>query len=68
MALLREYKEIAYQWGIWKTEESPEELLALLPDPERYEQQLTLFLHLIVNWNGFPYVYCYISCWGGKDN
>ena len=43
MALLREYKEIAYQWGIWKTEESPEELLALLPDPERYEQQLTLF-------------------------
>ena len=43
MALLREYKEIAYQWGIWKTEESPEELLALLPDPERYEQQLTRF-------------------------
>ena len=43
MALLREYKEIAYQWGIWKTEESTEELLALLPDPERYEQQLTRF-------------------------
>jgi len=43
MALLREYKEIAYQWGVWKTEESPEELLALLPDPERYEQQLTRF-------------------------
>ena len=43
MALLREYKEIAYQWGIWKTEESPEELLVLLPDPERYEQQLTRF-------------------------
>lgn len=43
MSLLRKYKEDTYQWGIWKTEESTEELLSLLPDSKRYEQQLSRF-------------------------
>ena len=43
MALLSEHKADCYRWGIWKTDESLEELLALLPGPEKYEQQLKRF-------------------------
>ena len=52
MALLSEHKADCYRWGIWKTDESLEELLALLPGPEKYEQQLKRFssLHRQLEW------------------
>lgn len=43
MALFLQHKENAVQWGVWKMEESVEELLALLPHPEEYEEGLLRF-------------------------
>lgn len=43
MAVYLQYKEEQYQWGIWKTDESIEELLALLPSTEYYEQEILRF-------------------------
>lgn len=38
-----EHKEDVLSWGIWKTEESVEELLSMLPSPEKYEAELLRF-------------------------
>lgn len=43
MALFAEHKEETCRWGIWKTDESVEELLGLLPRKEDYAQQLQQF-------------------------
>ncbi|MCD8167191.1 MAG: 4'-phosphopantetheinyl transferase superfamily protein [Bacteroides sp.] len=36
-------KEDTSVWGVWKIEESPEELVSLLPDPEKYRRQGSRF-------------------------
>ncbi|MCD8262110.1 MAG: 4'-phosphopantetheinyl transferase superfamily protein [Bacteroides sp.] len=36
-------KEDTSVWGVWKIEESPEELVSLLPDPEKYRRQSSEF-------------------------
>lgn len=43
MAAFLQHKDEQYQWGIWKTDESIEELLALLPTPEMYRQEIQRF-------------------------
>lgn len=43
MPLFQQYMESAYRWGIWKTDETPEELLALIPHPEKYQQGMQRF-------------------------
>lgn len=43
MAIFLQHKDRQYQWGIWKTDESIEELLALLPTLELYEQEILRF-------------------------
>lgn len=43
MALFAKHKEDASLWGVWKTEESVEQLLSLLPSPGKYEAELSLF-------------------------
>lgn len=40
MALFLEHKEDVLMWGVWQTEESVEQLLALLPSPAQYEAEL----------------------------
>lgn len=43
MAIYLHHKEEQVQWGIWKVDESIEELLFLLPSAKRYEQELLRF-------------------------
>lgn len=43
MALFVQHKEDSLQWGIWKMDESLDELLALLPDRNAYEQAMQRF-------------------------
>lgn len=43
MAMLMQHKEDSYQWGVWKTDESIDQLLALFPHCEKYESMLTRF-------------------------
>lgn len=43
MALFLDFKTDIVRWGVWKMDESVEELLALLPDPDPYEQALQRF-------------------------
>lgn len=43
MAITLQHQETQCRWGIWKTDESIEELLALLPSPEGYAQELLRF-------------------------
>lgn len=42
-ACFKQYTESSYKWGIWKTSESLEELLALLPHKEKYEEGIGKF-------------------------
>lgn len=44
MALFLRHQEKTYQWGIWKTDEAVDELLALLPGRDYYEQELQHFV------------------------
>lgn len=43
MAIYLHHKEEKYQWGIWRTDESIEELLAFLPSAGYYEQEMLRF-------------------------
>ena len=43
MPVFKQYIESSYKWGIWKTSESLEELLALLPHKEKYEEGIGKF-------------------------
>lgn len=43
MALFAQHKEDRAQWGIWKMDESLDELLALLPERSIYEQAMQRF-------------------------
>ena len=43
MAVLMQHKENAYQWGVWKTDESIDELLTLFPHQAKYESTLARF-------------------------
>ena len=43
MPVFKQYTESSYKWGIWKTSESLEELLALLPHKEKYEEGIGKF-------------------------
>lgn len=43
MAIFLQHRDEHCQWGIWKTDESIEELLALLPTPERYAEEILRF-------------------------
>lgn len=43
MALFLQHKEESLVWGVWQTEESAGQLLALLPSPEKYEAELPRF-------------------------
>lgn len=42
-ACFKQYTESSYKWGIWKASESLEELLALLPHKEKYEEGIGKF-------------------------
>lgn len=52
MSLFLKHEEKKLQWGIWKTGESVEELLALLPEQKKYEQAIQCFtsVHRRVEW------------------
>lgn len=43
MPLFQQYIQPAGRWGIWKTDETPEELLAMLPHREKYRQDMQRF-------------------------
>lgn len=43
MALLTQQTETSCRWGIWKMEETLDELLDLLPQPEAYRQNMQRF-------------------------
>lgn len=43
MALFLQHKELSFQWGIWKMEESVQVLLDLLPERAYYERELQRF-------------------------
>ena len=43
MPVFKQYTESSYKWGIWKASESLEELLALLPHKEKYEEGIGKF-------------------------
>lgn len=43
MAVFAQQKEDTVRWGIWKMDESPDELLALLPNRTVYEEELQRF-------------------------
>lgn len=52
MPLFLKDKTSACQWGVWKTDETPEELLAMLPHAERYQEAVQSFKseHRRVEW------------------
>lgn len=60
MALYLRHQEERYQWGVWKTDESVEELLSLLPDGGRYEGELARFkaLHRQQEWLAVRVLLC----------
>ena len=43
MPVFKQYTENSYRWGIWKTSESLEEMLALLPQKGKYEEGIGKF-------------------------
>lgn len=43
MPLFLQHTALPCRWGIWKTEESPEELLAMLPHQEVYREGMRRF-------------------------
>lgn len=43
MALFMQHTETRCKWGVWRMDESPEELLSMLPQPEYYRQALQRF-------------------------
>ncbi|MDE6173035.1 MAG: siderophore biosynthesis protein, partial [Bacteroides sp.] len=43
MALFMQHTEPRCKWGIWKMDESPDELLAMLPQQESYRHALQRF-------------------------
>ena len=43
MPLFLQHTALPSRWGIWKTEESPEELLAMLPHQEVYREGMRRF-------------------------
>ena len=43
MALYRTYKEDGLLWGIWKMEETVDELLSLFPRPDFYQNEMQRF-------------------------
>ena len=43
MPVFKQYTENSYRWGIWKTSESLEEMLALLPHKGKYEEGIGKF-------------------------
>ena len=52
MAIYRQYRDESMQWAIWQMDESIDELLALLPIREPYEEGLNQFTspHRKVEW------------------
>lgn len=52
MAVLVNQKENGVRWGIWKMDESPDELLALLPNRTVYEEEMQRFaaVHRRLEW------------------
>lgn len=43
MSLLMQHTDASCRWGIWKVEETQDELLELLPNPETYRQGMQRF-------------------------
>lgn len=43
MPIFQQYTEPVYRCGIWKTDEMPEQLLAMLPHAEKYEEKARCF-------------------------
>ena len=52
MPVFKQYIGSSCRWGIWKADETVEELLALLPHKEKYEADICGFTANLVNWNG----------------
>lgn len=52
MAVFAKHIEDTVQWGIWKMDESPDELLALLPNRIVYEEEMQRFtaVHRKLEW------------------
>ena len=49
MPVFKQYTENSYRWGIWKTSESLEEMLALLPHKGKYEEGIGKFAAVVYN-------------------
>lgn len=60
MALFLQHKEESLQWGVWKMDESAEELLVLLPDSGEYEQVMQRFtaVHRRLEWLSVRVLLC----------
>lgn len=43
MPVFLQHTDSACRWGVWKTDETPDELLALLPDKEKYREGMQRF-------------------------
>ena len=52
MPVFKQYIGSSCRWGIWKADETVEELLALLPHKEKYEADICDLRLILVNWNG----------------
>ncbi len=53
MAVFLQHTDEQVRWGVWKTDESVDQLLALLPSPQRYESYITQHfktLHRQMEW------------------
>lgn len=44
MPIFHQHTELTHQWGIWKTSETLEELLGMLPHAEKYRQEVQRFV------------------------
>lgn len=52
MPVFKQYIGSSCRWGIWKADETVEELLALLPHKENMRLIFADLRLILVNWNG----------------
>lgn len=44
MPIFHQHTGLTYQWGIWKTDETMDELLGMLPHEEKYRKEMQRFI------------------------
>lgn len=62
MPVFKQYIGSSCRWGIWKADETVEELLALLPHKENMRLIFADLRLILVNWNGWQFVYYCMKC------